>query len=50
MLQRTLPAGFIAPCLPTKPISCLPAANGCTGSSTTGFGLSRGRMGREWAV
>src|SRR5215510_10749042 len=25
MLQRTLPAGFIAPCLPTKTISC-PAA------------------------
>ena len=33
MLQRTLPAGFIAPCLPTKTASCLPAANGCMRSS-----------------
>jgi hypothetical protein len=35
MLQRTLPAGFIAPCLPIKTINCPPAASGCTKSSTT---------------
>src|SRR5262249_41760639 len=29
MLQRTLPAGFIAPGLPTRPISSPQAANGC---------------------
>jgi ATP dependent DNA ligase domain len=47
MSQRTLPAGFIAPCLPTKPISCHPAANGCTRSSTTASASLLARTGAQ---
>ena len=39
MLQRTLPAGFIAPCFNQNPTSCPPAPNGCTRSRTMAFGL-----------
>jgi hypothetical protein len=43
MLQRTLPAGFVWPCLPIKNLKT--AANSCTRSSTTVFGLLPAKIG-----
>ncbi len=46
MWQRTLPAAYIAPCLPTKLQSCRPAANGCT-IKHDGFRIMPGGTARE---
>ena len=47
MLQRTLPAGFVAPCPPIKTEKSHLAANGCMRSSTTisGYRPQEGRTG-----
>src|SRR5215472_17183709 len=44
MLQRTLPAGFIAPCLPTR-TDKLPSKRGC-GSFDLGLEPHMGRLNR----
>jgi bifunctional non-homologous end joining protein LigD len=55
MLQRTLPAGFVAPCLPSPAEDRRPARSGFTKSSTTaieceGTGVRLlTRNGHDWA-
>jgi hypothetical protein len=46
MLQRTLPAGFIAPCLPTK-TDRLPSGGQWLHEITMAFGLLPAKTARE---
>jgi hypothetical protein len=45
--SRALPAGFIAPCLPARPRSHLPAQRGCMRSSTIGFRVIARKEGKR---
>jgi len=47
MLQRTLPAGFIAPCLPTKTDRLPSGSHGCTKSKHDGFRIVARKTGAQ---